>query len=94
MDRDKLAEKLLGLNAETLNKLERWLVLFETHLARAEEKTHEIDIKEITNFTKALAEIIKLEEGIEDYLGGGPANDESERVVDPENLRRLLSEED
>ncbi|HMX61552.1 MAG TPA: hypothetical protein PKD58_00625 [Candidatus Sumerlaeota bacterium] len=90
MNKQDLAEKIIAMNGETVSRLERWFALFERRLAKAEEKGGDVDLKEIVNFTKALGEVIDLEMTIEKYLEED--GDDEQGTVDPEALRKLLSE--
>ncbi|MEO8377956.1 MAG: hypothetical protein ABI579_09825 [Candidatus Sumerlaeota bacterium] len=94
MNKRELAEKIKSLNDETVIKLERWFVLFERQLVKAEEKDKPIDLKEIINFTKSLDAIVDVQHAVEKYLGGGDEHDDEEEPVDTDAIRKFLSRED
>lgn len=87
-----LAEKALRLAGDSADKLERWLALFETRLAQAEASATPCELKEFVACTAALERTLKIAR-LAQMLR--PADrDGAEAALDPEELRRLLEEEE
>lgn len=92
MNSQELAEKALALAAESTAKLERWLALFESRLAEAEQSDTPCDLKDFVAYTTALERSLKIAK-LAQLLAPETADDRAE-TLDPDALRKLLSEED
>jgi hypothetical protein len=88
----QLAATALSLAAEATAKLQRWLALFEQHLAKAEDEKRLAELKDFAIFLTALKRSLEIA-NIAQLLREKDHHDNGQ-PIDPATLRRYLLEED